>query len=75
MGKQSLVRQGNSSVDRLLPDTAIVFGNEVLGLVNKLHFIPPCHFWLGKQPGDESRGFKGTSDMEQTFPSKPDCPY
>lgn len=32
----------------LLPGTAIVFGNEPPGLVNKLHFIPPCHFWLGE---------------------------
>lgn len=25
---------------------AIVLGNEPPGLVNKLHFIPLCHFWL-----------------------------
>lgn len=31
-----------------LPGMAIVLGNEPPGLVNKLHFIPPCHFWLGE---------------------------
>jgi hypothetical protein len=44
--------------DGLLSDTAIVFGNEPLALVNKLHFILSCHFLLVRQPGDESRDFK-----------------
>ena len=35
-----------SSGEGLPPGTAIVFENEPPGLVNKLHFIPPCHFWL-----------------------------
>ena len=37
-----------SSGEGPLPGMAIVLGNEPPGLVNKLHFIPPCHFWLGK---------------------------